>query len=272
MKVYKSYTIHSNSEILLGLLTAYPFESFEEQEGYMIAYIPEDECDQSTHDEIHNTIQRFEIEYLVDRIEPQNWNALWEANFEPVLIDKFCVVRADFHEKPEEIKYDIIINPKMAFGTGHHETTYMMMSAMKEIRMKGKSVFDYGCGTGILSILASKMGCDAIDAIDIEEESYENTVENTNLNTVKNIHVVCSDLEHFKANTYDIILANINRQVLLDSSKKLFNLLNLRGKLLISGILDKDEEIVSTHYQASGFKVEKVQSKGYWRCILLSRI
>ena len=163
MKVYKSYTIQSNSEILLGLLTAYPFESFEEHDGYMIAYIPEDECDQITYDEIHNTIQRFEIEYEVKTIEPQNWNALWEASFEPVVVDDFCVVRADFHDKPENIQYDIVINPKMAFGTGHHETTYMMMSAMKDLDFVDKTVFDYGCGTGILAILASKMGCKSIN-------------------------------------------------------------------------------------------------------------
>lgn len=269
MKVYKSYTIQSNSEILLGLLTAYPFESFEEHDGYMIAYIPDDECTPETHDEIHDTIKRFDIEYAVDTIEPQNWNALWEASFEPVLVDDFCVVRADFHEKPKDVIYDIVINPKMAFGTGHHETTYMMMAAMRDFDMKGKSVFDYGCGTGILAILASKMGSEFIDAIDIEEESYENTLENGGLNDVQNIVVACSDLEHFEAKKYDIILANINRKVLLDSAEELNNRLNDKGVLLISGILDVDEELVTNKYLSAGFKVKKNNSRGYWRCIEL---
>ncbi len=271
MKVYKSYKIQSNSEILLGLLTAFPFESFEEHEGYMIAYIPEDECDPETHNDIHNTINRFEIEYEVETIQPQNWNALWEANFEPVVVDDFCVVRAEFHEKPENIQYDIVINPKMAFGTGHHETTYMMMAAMRDLDIKGKSVFDYGCGTGILAVLASKMGSGPIDAIDIEEESYENTLENASLNNVNNIMVACSDLEHFDAKKYDVILANINRNVLLNSAQELYNRLIPGGILLISGILDVDEKLVSDTYLNSGFHIDKVDSKGYWKCIILNR-
>jgi len=271
MKVYKSYTIQSNEEILLALLTVYPIESFEEHDGYMIAYIPEDECDQETHNGIHNTIQKFNVEYSVDTIEPQNWNALWEASFEPVLVDDFCVVRADFHDRPAGIKYDIVINPKMAFGTGHHETTYMMMAAMRDLEMKNTSVFDYGCGTGILAVLASKMGSNPIDAIDIEEESYENTLENATLNGVENIVVACSDLEGFEAKKYDIILANINRNVLLNSAEELYNRLNDDGILLLSGILDVDEELVTDKYVSAGFKVEKVISRGYWRCIELSK-
>lgn len=271
MKVYKSYTIQSNSEILLGLLVAFPFESFEEHEGYMIAYIPEDECTVDIVDQIHETINRFEIEYSIETIQPQNWNALWEASFEPVIVDDFCVVRADFHEKPEGIQYDIVINPKMAFGTGHHETTYMMMAAMQNLNIKGKSIFDYGCGTGILSLLASKMGSAPIDAIDIEEESYLNTLENATLNDVKNITALCSDLEHFPSKKYDIILANINRNVLLNSAKELFARLNHDGTLLISGILDVDEELVSNKYLDTGFTIEQVDAKGYWRCIKLKQ-
>ena len=271
MKVYKSYTIQSNSEILLAFLTVLPFESFEELDGYMVGYIPEDVCDQETHKEIHETISRYNVEYTIDTIEPQNWNALWEASFEPVIVDDFCVVRADFHDKPAGIQYDIVINPKMAFGTGHHETTYMMMAAMRDFDMQGKSIFDYGCGTGILAVLASKMGSDTIDAIDIEEESHQNTLENAALNKVENINVACSDLEHFEARQYDIILANINRNVLLNSAEELYRRLNENGILLISGILDVDEELVTEKYVSTGFVVKKVNSRGYWRCILLSK-
>jgi len=271
MKVYNSYTIQSNSEILLGMLVAFPFESFEEHDGYMIAYILEDECDSETQKDIHNTIQRFDAKYAIETIEPQNWNALWEASFEPVLVDDFCVVRAGFHDKPEGIIYDIVINPKMAFGTGHHETTYMMLAAMRGINMEQKSVFDYGCGTGILAVLASKMGSDPIDAIDIEQESYENTLESATLNRVKNVSVSCSDLEHFEAKQYDVILANINRNVLLNSAEELYSRLNESGILLISGILDVDEELVSNKYVDVGFNLEKVNSKGYWKCILLRK-
>jgi ribosomal protein L11 methyltransferase len=271
MKTYKSYTIQSNSEILLGMLVAYPFESFEEHDGYMIAYIPEDECDKETQAYIQNTIDRFEVDFKVETIKPQNWNALWEASFEPVVVEDFCVVRADFHPKPDGIQYDIVINPKMAFGTGHHETTYMMMAAMRNLEIESKSVFDYGCGTGILSILASKMGSLPIDSIDIEEESYENTIENATLNGVKIISVSCSDLEHFEARTYDIILANINRNVLLNSAEELYNRLEPDGLLLISGILDVDEALVTEKYLEGGFKIQKVHERGYWRCIELTK-
>lgn len=271
MKVYKSYTIQSNSEILLALLTAYPFESFEEHEGFMIAYIPEDKCDPKTHEEIQETISRFDIEYEVQVIQPQNWNALWEASFEPVLVDDFCVVRADFHDVPEDVKYDIIINPKMAFGTGHHETTYMMMSAMREVDMNGKSVFDYGCGTGVLAILASKMGSNPIDAIDIEEESYRNTLENAVFNHVDNINAYQSDLENFDANNYDIILANINRNVLLNSAEELYGRLKNKGTILISGILEEDEELVLEKYIGTGFNKLLVFSRGNWKCLKLTK-
>lgn len=271
MKVYKSYTIQSNSEILLGLLVAYPFESFEEHDGYMIAYIAEDQVDDEMHNAIHKTIEGFDTTYSMETIQPQNWNALWEASFEPVIVDDFCVVRADFHVKPENVQYDIVINPKMAFGTGHHETTYMMMAAMRNLEMDKKAVFDYGCGTGILAVLASKMGSDPIDAIDIEEESYENTIENAALNEVDNINVACSNLENFEAGKYDIILANINRNVLLSSHQELYNRLNPTGTLLISGILDVDEELVSTSYKNIGFQIKNVFVRGYWRCIEMTK-
>lgn len=271
MKVYKSYTIQSNSELLLGLLVAYPFESFEEHDGYMIAYISAEDCDERTHQDIHATIQRFEVEYTVDTIEPQNWNALWEASFEPVVVDDFCVVRADFHDRPKNVQYDIVINPKMAFGTGHHETTYMMMAAMRDMTLEGKSVFDYGCGTGILAILASKMNCASIDAIDIEEESYLNTQENAALNNVKNIQVSCSDLESYPVKKYDIILANINRNVLLNSAKELYNQLHTNGSLLLSGILDTDLELVVEKYTSVGFTIQNVHSRGYWKCVRLRK-
>ena len=269
MKVYKSYTIQSNSEIILGLLSAFPFESFEEHDGYMIAYIPEDECDAEVHEQIDEVIHRFEVDYSVETIEPQNWNALWEASFEPVVVEDFCIVRADFHEKPDNIKYDIVINPKMAFGTGHHETTYMMMAAMRKIYFEERSVFDYGCGTGILSILASKMNAESIEAIDIEEESYLNTIENAELNQCTNIITQCTDLEGFPAKKYDIILANINRNVLMLSAGDLYKRLNNKGTILLSGILEEDEKLVSDRYQEMGFKILNVHSRGYWKCIEL---
>ena len=271
MKTYKSYTIQSTSEIIIGLLSIYPFESFEEHDTYMIAYIPEDELSADVAKEVEDVLNRQKTTFTIETIEPQNWNALWESSFEPVVVEDFCVVRADFHDKMENVEHDIIINPKMAFGTGHHETTYMMMSAMRNITITDKTIFDYGCGTGVLAILASKLKSGDIDAIDIEEESYDNTLENAQINSVSNINVACATLEIFDAKVYDIILANINRNVLLNSAEELYNRLAPNGVLLLSGILEDDEVLVSNKYTASGFKIEKVYSKGYWKCIRLSK-
>ncbi len=271
MKTYNSYTIQSTSEIIVGLLSVYPFESFEERDDFMIAYIPEDALTEDVMLEIEDVLNRFDVSFTIETIEPQNWNALWESSFEPVVVDDFCVIRADFHIKQENVEHDIIINPKMAFGTGHHETTYMMMSAMRNMTLTDKSVFDYGCGTGVLSILASKLNSGDIDAIDIEEESYENTIENAQINNVSNINVACATLETFDVKVYDIILANINRNVLLNSAAELYNRLADDGVLLLSGILEEDEILVSEKYKQSGFQLVKVYSKGYWKCIQLSK-
>ena len=271
MKTYKSYTIQSTSEIIIGLLSIYPFESFEEREEFMIAYIPEDELTEEIGKEIEDVLNRFETAFTIETIEPQNWNAIWESSFEPVIVDDFCVVRADFHDKMENIEHDIIINPKMAFGTGHHETTYMMIAAMRTMTIANKIIFDYGCGTGVLAILASKLESADIDAIDIEEESYDNTIENAQINSVSNINVACATLESFDAKVYDIILANINRNVLLNSAEELNNRLISNGVLLLSGILEDDEVLVTDKYVSAGFKVEEVYSKGYWKCIKLTK-
>lgn len=271
MKTYKSYTIQSTSEIIIGLLSIHPFESFEEHDTYMIAYLPEEALTEDVSSQIDEVLKRFDVAYEIKTIEPQNWNALWESSFEPVIVDDFCIVRADFHQKMENIEHDIIINPKMAFGTGHHETTYMMMSAMKNMDISNKYIFDYGCGTGVLAILASKLESGLIDAIDIEEESYDNTIENAQINNVSNINTACATLETFDAKVYDIILANINRNVLLNSAEELNNRLKSNGILLLSGILDDDEVLVTEKYLSAGFTVTEVYAKGYWKCIKLTK-
>lgn len=267
---YIALQINSDDEVIMALLSAYSFESFEEVDSGLIGYIREDAYKEE-QDGIHSLLDQHQVTYSSELIKPTNWNEEWEKRFQPVIIEDFLAIRAEFHPSPDGVAHDIIINPKMAFGTGHHETTYMMSLAMKEINFQGKKVFDYGCGTGILAILASQLGAAEIDAIDIEEESYLNTLENADVNNIQNIHADQATLASFDGRDYDIILANINRQVLLDSSAALHDMLNDQGYLLLSGILKEDLDLVLQAYQNAGFSLSNTLTRGNWMMLKLMK-
>lgn len=273
MKNYVSYKAMSTDDILIGLLSAFPFESFEENDDHIIGYISEDALTDEIQNGIHDVLKKHDVTFLADIIAPQNWNKKWESNFKPVVVDDFCSIRADFHPPNTDVEYDIVINPKMAFGTGHHETTYMMLSEMRSIDIGQKQLLDYGCGTGILAIQASLLGAKKIDAVDIEQESYENTIENSKINNVANVSAFQGDLNVLESNnqTYDIILANINRNVLIGNSDKLYGLLEKDGVILLSGILEEDQDKVRSKYEASGFKHVTTNQKGNWLCLKLEK-
>ena len=167
----------------------------------------------------------------------------------------------------DNIDHELLINPKMAFGTGHHETTFLMMQRMADINFQGKKVLDYGCGTGILAILASKLGANPIDAVDIEEPSYHNTIENAQFNKVENINSIWGTLDHITASNYDIILANINRHVILNSLETLFEKLTINGHLLLSGILEEDGDLVLAAAKNAGFYMYQKHQRGNWLCL-----
>lgn len=267
---YIAYTFETTDEIVLALLSVHPFVSFEEHETTLIGYIAEDELDNTTKAAIITICTERNVAYTSKIIPPQNWNAQWEASFQPVDVDDFCRIRADFHEPKTGTAHDIVINPKMAFGTGHHETTYMMIDSMQSIDFEGKRVLDFGCGTGILAILAEKLGAASIDAIDIEQESYENTLENTDINNCSNITAQQGELDQI-SNTYDIILANINRHVLLTTPKSLHSLINTGGILLMSGILLSDIQLVNEAYTSVGFHLKESRTKGEWTALLFEK-
>lgn len=271
MEVYYSITIHSIDEILMALISQYDFDSIEENDDHFIVYIKASAFDNEIRKEIEALIQSKNVHYTIEEIQPQNWNALWEASFQPVIVGSFCQVRADFHPAVDGIQYDLIINPKMAFGTGHHATTYMMIKHMSEIDFNAKSVLDFGCGTGILAILASKMGAIHIDAIDIEHESYLNTIENAEINHVENVKSIEGELGAATNNNYDVILANINRNILTSNAATLVSLMNPGGYLLLSGILEDDASIVLQSFIANGVKEISQSSKDGWVCISLTR-
>lgn len=264
---YIAYYIRSTDEILLALLSMYNFDSFQEEDHYTIGYISR-EHNAAEEENILKLLQESKVEYDVKPVENKNWNEEWEKSFKPVKVGNFCSVRADFHPRQEGVQYDIIINPKLAFGTGHHETTYMMIAAMKELPIKGSRVLDYGCGTGILAILAGMMHATYIKAIDIEEESYLNTIESAKINGISNIDAVHGTLEDLECDeAYDIILANINRNVLYNNAQALTKLMYQSSSLLMSGILLEDEEMIKNRYRSLGMLLLQEWTRGEWMCL-----
>ena len=256
-------------EILTAVLSELPFDTFEETETGLKAYIPEKEWTQSVENEVITLSEDFDFTFEKTFIPYQNWNAVWESNFQPIQVDDFVAVRADFHPNTEGVAFDLIVNPKMAFGTGHHETTFMMLQQMRSMDFKGKKVLDYGCGTGILAILASKLGAIDLEAVDIEPPSYENTLENCTINNVDNVKAICGVLDDVPSRNFDIILANINRNIIIDSLEDLKNRLNTEGSLLISGFLKIDENTILQATNYARFTHLKTMQRGNWLSMLL---
>ncbi|MFT4758566.1 MAG: ribosomal protein L11 methyltransferase [Paraglaciecola sp.] len=259
------------TDILIALFSQFPFNTFEENETGFSAYLPEKEWTDEIEKGIIGLKNSFDFRVEKNHIPYQNWNAIWEANFQPILVRDFCGIRADFHPPLEEVKHEIVINPKMAFGTGHHETTYMVMSLMESMDFQDKMVFDYGCGTGILAILASQLGAKTIDAVDIEPPSYENTVENAEINNISNIEPYLGTLIDIENSDYDIILANINRNVILDSLSSLFEKLKNGGTLVVSGFLKADEDLLKDSAKDAGFSIGEGMERNNWICLQLKK-
>lgn len=267
---YFKYTIQlkpAQSEIVLAFLSQLPFEAFQEDDGELIAWLPGAEYNEAFKQQFDQLKDRFELKESKEVIKPQNWNAKWESSHKSISVGEFCQVRADFHEKSPNVTHDIIINPKMAFGTGHHETTYMMMDEMKSLKFDKTSVLDLGCGTGVLAILAAKMGSTDILAIDNDPAAYENTLENLKVNGLEGIQTLRGTLADTKDSTYDYILANINRSVILASLSTLYKSLKQHGLLLVSGILNTDEELLLQTATANNFKQVGIQRKNGWICV-----
>jgi ribosomal protein L11 methyltransferase len=263
-------------EILTAVLGELPFDTFEETATGLKAYMPEKDLTPLVEEELNELAVQFDFSFEKTFIPYQNWNAVWESNFQPIQVDDFVAVRADFHPNTEGVEFDLIVNPKMAFGTGHHETTYMMMQHMRSIDFKGKKVLDYGCGTGILAILASKLGAIDLEAVDIEEPSYENTIENCAINHVDNVTSIWGILDDVPSHDFDIILANINRNIIIDSLDDLKSRFKKRENpsdeqlLLISGFLKIDENTILQATNYAGFKHQKTLHRGNWLSMLLT--
>ena len=255
------------SDILVARLSQYGFEGFEEEVKKLHAFIPESLYNVSIVEklisEIKGVADPYHIFFKTEFIEPRNWNAEWEKDFNPVVVDDFCAIRAHFHEAVPGVKYDLIITPKMSFGTGHHATTYMMIAAMKDIDFRNQTVLDFGTGTGVLAILASKLGAGYVYAIDTDEWSLENALENTAVNDCREIRIEQKDSLN-GIGLFDIILANINLRVILDNIGFLRQHLAQTGVFIGSGVLESDEEKIRIKANQSGFAMERLLIKDNW--------
>lgn len=231
-------------EILIAELGYAGFESFVETETGVTAYIQKDEWRSDILEDIQILdSDEFEITFEFNEIKQVNWNAEWERNFNPIIVDDVCAVRAPFHEK-FDTKYDIIIEPKMSFGTGHHETTHMMIQHILKNDFTDKTVLDMGCGTGVLAILAEMKGAKKLEAIDIDNWCYLNSVENVERNNCHKISVYEGDVSLLKNKAYDIIIANINRNILLQDIPEYATCLNAKGLLFLSGFYFDDIPVI----------------------------
>ena len=234
------------NEIIIAELAELGFESFVEEEDGLKAYIPKKSYD----NEVINKLNKLDFgdaisfTFETSSIADQNWNTEWEKNFTPLFIRDVCYIRAPFHPAKPDVKYEIVIEPKMSFGTGHHATTALMINEMMSVEMKNGSILDMGCGTGILAILASKMGASKVKAIDIEEWAYKNAIENVDKNDARNVSIFRGGVEQIGDDEFEVILANINRNVLLEQISHYNKALLKGGTLLVSGFLLEDEELI----------------------------
>lgn len=242
------------TDVLSGLLGDIGFESFVSTESGVEAYIPASDF---SSEKIDGLLRDFPLEavigYSVKRMEDKNWNEEWEKHyFQPVTIDRSLCVHSSFHKVEGDFSFRILIDPKMSFGTGHHQTTELMMREILKMDMRGKSVLDMGCGTAVLAILASMKGADRVTAIDIDEWAWQNARENVRLNEVGNIRVLQGGAELLGAETYDVVLANINRNILLRDIPLYCKVLNHGGTLVVSGFYREDIPVLREAGESMG--------------------
>ena len=253
-------------DLLISGLGEIGFDTFEEVDGGFKAYIPANEFDpEKLEGQLAEFRALFSFSHEVSLVPHQNWNQLWEQNFEPIAIKDQLFVRATFHNPQPGFRYEIIIDPKMAFGTGHHQTTSMMLEWLLENDIAGKKVLDMGCGTGILAIMASKLGAGCVTAIDCDPVCYESTIENARLNHIENITALCGSKEVIPNEQFDVILANINRNILLDQMEQYARVLRPGGELYLSGFYEiPDLSIIAEELSNYGLKCVLHKNNGGW--------
>lgn len=258
-----------DNDMVIAFLSQLPFDSFEEKTDEIIASLPKEKADKNFLDELNAICEKYRITYEKHEIKNKNWNQEWESNFKPVSIDNFCLIKANFHKDLDESAYEYVISitPQMTFGTGHHETTYTMIELMSETSIEDKIVFDFGAGTGILSILAEKMGARKVYAIDIDPIAVDNIMSNIKANNCNVIEAEFGDKAEVERYSYDLVLANINRTILELEAVNLSLALKKGGFLILSGILIEDKERIINLYERNSMKMMRSVDKGKWTAL-----
>lgn len=277
-KLYKVVELKINKplfkEIIIAELHNLQYEGFEELIDSVKAYVPASDFDEHALDDV---LQRYgeqaDMQLLkVATIVPKNWNEEWEQHyFTPIQLGDLVVVKAPFHELTKDYPYTITIAPKMAFGTGHHETTYLVMQQILALQWEGKRVLDFGCGTGILAILAAQLGATHITAIDNDPNAYENTLENLATNQITDVTAVLADHPNIENQTFDVILANINRNTILAQFENLYHVLNEGGFLIVSGILVSDMSMIAQKAKDFSLAFNHYAGKNEWVAMQFSK-
>ncbi|MBA3705371.1 MAG: 50S ribosomal protein L11 methyltransferase [Bacteroidetes bacterium] len=259
------HPLEQGNDVLISQLSELGFESFVEIDTGFTAYIPEHQYD-STQLNLALSFYTdfFKFSYETKIIPQQNWNKEWESNFQPIDIDGKCCIRAPFHKTEKKYLYDIIIEPKMSFGTGHHNTTQLMIQQLMKMDVKGKSLLDMGCGTGVLAIMASMMGSNPVTAIDTDDWSYTNTVENLQKNNINNVFVHKGNAQILEGKLFHTILANINKNVLLADMSIYVESLEKQGDLVLSGFFETDVDELKHKALAIGLKFEDKAVSSQW--------
>lgn len=261
---FKVSPIELGRDILIAELGYAGFESFVETENGVMAYIQKNDWNESLLKEVEILKNSdFQISFTRKEIEQVNWNEEWEKNFEPILVDGICSVRAPFHPKPD-VQFDIVIEPKMSFGTGHHETTHMMIQHILKNEWQNKKVLDMGCGTAVLAILAELKGAQPIDAIDIDNWCYLNSIENAERNNCRHITVYEGDASLLLGRKYDSIIANINRNILLNDMEVYASCLPENGELYLSGFYTEDLKAIEKECNKHGLKLVDYLTRNNW--------
>ena len=254
-------------ELLISQLNEIGFTGFEQENNLLKSLILEDDFNEQ---EVVELVATHQLKYSKKIIPHQNWNALWESNFEPINVDDFVGVRAAFHQPIKNVQHEIIITPKMSFGTGHHATTFLVMQLMQNINFKNKTVFDFGTGTGILAILAEKLGAINILAIDYDDWCIENANENIIQNNCTRIEIVKADHASVEK-SFDIVIANINRNIIEDNFLSLIQSANNNAVVLLSGLLTTDEVIILQLSTKYNWKHQQTVEKAGWIAIQFTK-